>query len=179
MARHIEQVGTDAVYRRSVASATCSRPRSITDAATIVAEKIREIIESGTRKLRHPVGPDSEAFLGWRASLNDEQWVEWGALLMRLGTIALRRTLASTHARSERGTHQFALRPEPDDHFSAALAGWPSTDTGPNDRRPLSRADLRWLRIHSSSIRRRRAFAAFRVGSAATLTSWAGSAFRS
>jgi hypothetical protein len=46
----------------------------------IVAEKIREIIESGTQKLRHPVGPDAEAFLGWRASLTDEQWVEWGAL---------------------------------------------------------------------------------------------------
>ena len=29
---------------------------------------------------RHPVGPDAEAFLGWRASLTDEQWVEWGAL---------------------------------------------------------------------------------------------------
>ena len=45
-----------------------------------VAEKIRDIIESGTQKLRHPVGPDAEAFLGWRASLTDEQWVEWGAL---------------------------------------------------------------------------------------------------
>ena len=43
-------------------------------------EKIREIIESGTQKLRHPVGPDAEGFLGWRASLTDEEWVEWGAL---------------------------------------------------------------------------------------------------
>ena len=47
---------------------------------TAVAEKIREIIESGTQKLRHPVGPDAEGFLGWRASLSDEDWVEWGAL---------------------------------------------------------------------------------------------------
>ena len=47
---------------------------------TVVAEKIREIIESGTDKLRHPVGPDAEPFLGWRASLNDEEWVKWGAL---------------------------------------------------------------------------------------------------
>jgi len=45
-----------------------------------VAEKIREIIESGTEKLRHPVGPDAEGFLGWRASMTDEQWVAWGAL---------------------------------------------------------------------------------------------------
>jgi NAD(P)-dependent dehydrogenase (short-subunit alcohol dehydrogenase family) len=45
----------------------------------LVGLKIRDIIESGTLKLRHPVGPDAEAFLGWRASLNDEAWVNWGA----------------------------------------------------------------------------------------------------
>jgi NAD(P)-dependent dehydrogenase (short-subunit alcohol dehydrogenase family) len=43
----------------------------------IVAQKIREIIESGTSKLRHPAGPDAEPFLGWRASMTDEEWVEW------------------------------------------------------------------------------------------------------
>jgi NAD(P)-dependent dehydrogenase (short-subunit alcohol dehydrogenase family) len=47
---------------------------------TVVAEKILEIIESGTPKLRHPVGPDAEGFLAWRASLTDEQWADWGAL---------------------------------------------------------------------------------------------------
>jgi NAD(P)-dependent dehydrogenase (short-subunit alcohol dehydrogenase family) len=47
---------------------------------TVVAEKILEIIESGTVKLRHPVGPDAEGFLAWRASLTDEQWADWGAL---------------------------------------------------------------------------------------------------
>jgi NAD(P)-dependent dehydrogenase (short-subunit alcohol dehydrogenase family) len=46
----------------------------------VVGEKIREIVESGTWKLRHPAGPDAEGFLAWRASMNDEQWVEWGAL---------------------------------------------------------------------------------------------------
>jgi NAD(P)-dependent dehydrogenase (short-subunit alcohol dehydrogenase family) len=46
----------------------------------VVGEKIREIVESGTWKLRHPVGPDAEGFLAWRASMTDEQWVEWGAL---------------------------------------------------------------------------------------------------
>jgi NAD(P)-dependent dehydrogenase (short-subunit alcohol dehydrogenase family) len=46
----------------------------------VVGEKIREIVESGTSKLRHPVGPDAEGFLAWRASMSDEQWVEWGAL---------------------------------------------------------------------------------------------------
>jgi NAD(P)-dependent dehydrogenase (short-subunit alcohol dehydrogenase family) len=46
----------------------------------VVGEKIREIVESGTWKLRHPVGPGAEGFLAWRASMSDEQWVEWGAL---------------------------------------------------------------------------------------------------
>jgi len=46
----------------------------------VVAEQIREIVESGTWKLRHPVGPDAEGFLAWRASMSDEQWIEWGAL---------------------------------------------------------------------------------------------------
>src|SRR5215472_1468939 len=44
-----------------------------------VAEKIREIIDSGTWQLRHPVGPDAEPFLGWRRSLDDDGWVNWGA----------------------------------------------------------------------------------------------------
>lgn len=81
MSRHIEDVPTDAAYpqvRRfgHMFEAALEKPTP----PTIVAEKIREIIESGTQKLRHPVGPDAEAFLAWRASLNDEDWVEWGAL---------------------------------------------------------------------------------------------------
>ena len=46
----------------------------------VVGENIREIVESSTWKLRYPVGPDAEGFLAWRASMSDEQWVEWGAL---------------------------------------------------------------------------------------------------
>jgi NAD(P)-dependent dehydrogenase (short-subunit alcohol dehydrogenase family) len=46
----------------------------------VVGERIREIVGSGTWKLRHPVGPDAEGFLAWRASMSDEQWVEWGAI---------------------------------------------------------------------------------------------------
>jgi NAD(P)-dependent dehydrogenase (short-subunit alcohol dehydrogenase family) len=81
MARRIEDVPTDAAYpqvRRfgGMFEASLEKPTP----PTIVAEKIREIIETGTQKLRHPVGPDAEGFLGWRASLNDEEWVEWGAL---------------------------------------------------------------------------------------------------
>lgn len=47
---------------------------------SVVAEKLVEIAESGTWKLRHPVGPDAEAFLGWRRAMSDEEWVAWGAL---------------------------------------------------------------------------------------------------
>jgi len=46
----------------------------------VVGEKIREVVDSGTWQLRHPVGPDATGFLGWRASMTDEQWVEWGAM---------------------------------------------------------------------------------------------------
>jgi NAD(P)-dependent dehydrogenase (short-subunit alcohol dehydrogenase family) len=46
----------------------------------IVGEKVREIVERDTWKLRHPVGPDADGLLGWRASMSDEQWVEWGAI---------------------------------------------------------------------------------------------------
>ena len=45
-----------------------------------VAKKIRQIIESGTWQLRHPVGPDAAPFLEWRKAMTDEQWVDWGAL---------------------------------------------------------------------------------------------------
>jgi NAD(P)-dependent dehydrogenase (short-subunit alcohol dehydrogenase family) len=60
-----------ALFRASLAQPT---PPSV------VAIKIREIIESGTWKLRHPVGPDAEPFLAWRAGMNDEQWVDFNAL---------------------------------------------------------------------------------------------------
>ena len=46
---------------------------------TLVAEKILEISESNTWKLRHPVGPDSEPFMQWRGSMSDEQWIDWNA----------------------------------------------------------------------------------------------------
>ncbi len=47
---------------------------------TAVATVIREAIESETWKLRHPAGPSAEPFLGWRASMTDEQWTEFNSL---------------------------------------------------------------------------------------------------
>ena len=43
------------------------------------AAVIRHILESGTRQLRHPSGPDAVPFIGWRAAMTDEQWVDWNA----------------------------------------------------------------------------------------------------
>jgi NAD(P)-dependent dehydrogenase (short-subunit alcohol dehydrogenase family) len=81
MSRRIEHVVADALYpqiRRfgHMFEASLEKPTP----PTIVAEKIREIIEGDTQTLRHPVGPDAEGFLAWRASLSDQEWVEWGAL---------------------------------------------------------------------------------------------------
>ena len=45
----------------------------------LVSNKIISIIQSDDWKLRHPVGPDAEPFLQWRASMSDEQWVQWNA----------------------------------------------------------------------------------------------------
>jgi hypothetical protein len=48
-------------------------------APPVVAEKILDIIQSGTWKLRHPAGPDAEGYLQMRASMTDEQWRDRGA----------------------------------------------------------------------------------------------------
>ena len=47
---------------------------------SVVAKKILEIMETETWTLRHLVGPDAIPFLQWRGAMNDEQWVDWGAL---------------------------------------------------------------------------------------------------
>ena len=47
---------------------------------SLVAKAIREIIESGTWLLRHPVGPNSAEYIAWRKTKTDEEMVEWGAL---------------------------------------------------------------------------------------------------
>lgn len=44
-----------------------------------VAKKVREIVESGDGKLRHPAGPDAVPFLQWRGAMTDEKWIEYGS----------------------------------------------------------------------------------------------------
>lgn len=46
----------------------------------IVAEKVLEIINADSYQLRYTVGPDAEPFLQWRASLTDEQFIDYGGL---------------------------------------------------------------------------------------------------
>jgi NAD(P)-dependent dehydrogenase (short-subunit alcohol dehydrogenase family) len=45
----------------------------------VVGEQVRQIVESGSWQLRYPVGPDALPFLDWRASMSDEEWVNFGA----------------------------------------------------------------------------------------------------
>jgi len=46
---------------------------------SLVADKILEVAEEANWKLRHPVGPDAAPFIEWRASMTDEEWVDWNA----------------------------------------------------------------------------------------------------
>jgi NAD(P)-dependent dehydrogenase (short-subunit alcohol dehydrogenase family) len=48
--------------------------------ASLVADKIVEIVQTRTWKLRHPTGPDAEPFLQYRASISDEEWVDLHAI---------------------------------------------------------------------------------------------------
>lgn len=46
---------------------------------SLVAQKIVQIVESGTWQLRHPVGPDAQPLLAQRAGITDEQWIDFNA----------------------------------------------------------------------------------------------------
>jgi NAD(P)-dependent dehydrogenase (short-subunit alcohol dehydrogenase family) len=45
----------------------------------VVASLIREIIEGESVQLRYPVGDDVRAFLEWRGSMTDEEWIDLNA----------------------------------------------------------------------------------------------------
>jgi NAD(P)-dependent dehydrogenase (short-subunit alcohol dehydrogenase family) len=48
--------------------------------ASVVGDKIVEIVNRKDTTLRHPVGPDAKGFLEWRSSMTDEQWIQWGGV---------------------------------------------------------------------------------------------------
>lgn len=81
MARNIGGMGESKVYPqgRRVAAMFDATLAAGAGQPEMVGQKVREIVESGTWQLRHPVGPDAAPFLGWRGSMNDENWVQWGA----------------------------------------------------------------------------------------------------
>ncbi len=81
MARNIEGMGRSKTYPqvRRIAALFKGTMAAGAGQPQVVAEKVREIVESGTWQLRHPVGPDAEPFLDWRGSMSDEKWVQWGA----------------------------------------------------------------------------------------------------
>ena len=81
MARRIKTPQTTSPYpqqRRFAAMFTASLRNPVPP--SVVAEKVLEIVDSGTWQLRHPVGPDAVPFLEWRKGMSDEEWVNWGAL---------------------------------------------------------------------------------------------------
>jgi NAD(P)-dependent dehydrogenase (short-subunit alcohol dehydrogenase family) len=49
-------------------------------APSALADRIVEIVQSGTWQLRHPIGPDADGLLKYRASVTDEQWVDLHAI---------------------------------------------------------------------------------------------------
>jgi NAD(P)-dependent dehydrogenase (short-subunit alcohol dehydrogenase family) len=77
MARRLEEETDSSPYSQlqrfaHLFAASLKNPAS----PSLVAQKILEIIESGTWQLRHPVGPDAVPFLDWRKSMTDEDWVD-------------------------------------------------------------------------------------------------------
>ncbi len=43
---------------------------------SVVAQKILEVVASGSWQLRHPVGPDAVPLIEWRKGMTDEEWVD-------------------------------------------------------------------------------------------------------
>lgn len=46
---------------------------------SLVGDTILEIANSDSWQLKYPVGPTAQPFLQWRASMTDEEWVDWNA----------------------------------------------------------------------------------------------------
>jgi NAD(P)-dependent dehydrogenase (short-subunit alcohol dehydrogenase family) len=81
MAREVSEAGAESHYpheRRMAALFTAALQQPVP--ASVVADKLLEIVASGTWQLRHVVGPDAAPFLGWRQAMSDEAWVDFGAL---------------------------------------------------------------------------------------------------
>jgi NAD(P)-dependent dehydrogenase (short-subunit alcohol dehydrogenase family) len=81
MAQGVREEPYESLYphaRRMAALFTASLQEPV--GPSLVAEKILDIAESESWQLRHPVGPDAQGFLDWRASMTDEEWTDRGGM---------------------------------------------------------------------------------------------------
>lgn len=80
MARAITTEDVTSVYPQGRRTADLFTASLMTPTGpSLVADQIRDIVESESQQLRYPVGPDAAPFLAWRAAMTDEEWVDWGA----------------------------------------------------------------------------------------------------
>ena len=117
---------------------------------TVVADKVRDIIESDSQTLRYPVGADADAFLGWRASMSDEDWVGWGALRTTRGMTASAMISVSTRARSDSLPQRSARS-----HFewSVATQVW----RNPQERTHYEQREGEWWALNERTLTQLRA----------------------
>ncbi len=77
MAQRISTTGnSDYPHAARIASLFASTLKDAPVPPSVVAQKVLDIVTSGTWQLRHPVGPDAVPLIEWRKGMTDEQWVE-------------------------------------------------------------------------------------------------------
>ena len=80
MARNISSAETESLYPHGRRwAAMFVEALAAGNGPSFIAKKVREVIENEDWTLRHPAGPDALPFLGWRAAMTDEAWVNFGA----------------------------------------------------------------------------------------------------
>lgn len=77
MAQRLTRAGTSKYRQRERAAGFFAKSLEESRPASLVAEKILEVVDSGTWQLRHPVGPDAVPLISRRHSMTDEAWVDW------------------------------------------------------------------------------------------------------
>lgn len=77
MARRISRAGTSKYRQGERVAGFFAKSLEESRPASLVAEKILDIVQSGTWQLRHPVGPDAVPLISSRQSMTDEAWVDW------------------------------------------------------------------------------------------------------
>ncbi|HSU19608.1 MAG TPA: SDR family oxidoreductase [Acidobacteriaceae bacterium] len=77
MAQRISRAGSSRYRQSERVAGFFAKSLEESRPASLVAEKILEIVENGTWQLRHPVGPDAVPLISSRQSMTDEAWVDW------------------------------------------------------------------------------------------------------